>query len=83
MTTHKHTQKRMKMPRQQKYKPEKPDDKGTINSHNSEREFTNTDLQEIQEGKFQILIFNIIKGLTLTIQEMKETETLIKTQKEA
>ena len=54
----------------------------TISFHNSARQFTNTDLQEMQE--FQILIFNMMKGLTVSVQEIKEEiETLRKNQKEA
>ena len=52
------------MPRQQKHKPGSPQNMGMrdkeepINSHNLAKEYTNTDLQEMQEGEFQILILH-------------------------
>ena len=48
-----------------------------INSHNSAKEYTSIDLQEMQKGEFRTLIFSMMKGLTVSIQELKEEiETL-------
>ena len=77
------------MQRQQKHKIENIENtrmrnsEDARNTHNASSEFTDTDLQEMQDGEFRILIFRMMKGLKESVEEMKEeVEALRKNQKE-